>query len=864
MQFSLNRNDDDASFVRPTPAYKEFIMRKEKLLAKSHPRKGVIPDYALLTNHTRDVADAGDTLLIALGRAALANAGLPASTWGALEKSARLSFWLQDLGKANSHFHDMLEGKPEFTQILRHEAISGLIVMQTPIREWLIAAGYNLDTLHPALWSAVGHHRKFGGNDKAGNSYLEPKTADPAVLYLGHPDFQAILTEMAERLGIREGLSDLLHNLSPLLTIGTGRSDACDIAAPKAIQDLKAECKRWSEDHGDPEYDRFIAINKAIGIAADVCASAYARTPDAEAGRPIAEFVAESLAAGLGPADLDELMWRYAWDRADEEVIRPENPDGFPPGFEFRQFQRDVAEADSDSAPQSLLTLAVAGCGSGKSLAAYLWGRRWCQAWADEGRTNFRFHFTLPTTGTATEHFKDYALACGVSPQLKGLSHSRSSVDLTYVAQETAAQEEGRGGSDAIRQAGEMLKAQADKIESLDLWGTPLVVGTADTALGLMANARRSVYSFPALMQSAFVFDEIHAYDEELFGHLLMFLETFPRIPVLLMTASLPKARREAIAGVRRDLRIVNGPEEHETRRRYEVPQLMGEDRVRDLIRSCLSDPTFGKVLWVRNQVGWAVQAYRDCHEQLSDFAPTPFIGLYHSRFRYKDRAKVHADVIRNFKRSDRPCILVATQVAEMSLDLSADLLITDLAPIPALIQRLGRLNRFAETDEDPSGVSIFCEPSGPLPYNEEDLKRSRKWLGELMKEGRRLSQRDLSEAFSGFDVGRTVDLQTARRRAVFMSGLWKTFPASTRGEGYTMHVVLEADHENYPKDKLQDYAYRRNWLREHEVSIPIRNEMHQWDVFGQTPIAPRDAITYGQIDSKSPVEKRTGAAWAD
>jgi CRISPR-associated endonuclease/helicase Cas3 len=92
------------------------------------------------------------------------------------------------------------------------------------------------------------------------------------------------------------------------------------------------------------------------------------------------------------------------------ESIRPNDPVEFPPGFEFRKFQRDVAEFDSDSAPASRLTLAVAGCGSGKSLAAYLWARRRCQAWADEGRTNFRFIFTLPTTGTTTEHFKDYVL----------------------------------------------------------------------------------------------------------------------------------------------------------------------------------------------------------------------------------------------------------------------------------------------------------------------------------------------------------------------------------------------------------------------------------------------------------------------
>jgi CRISPR-associated endonuclease/helicase Cas3 len=661
---------------------------------------------------------------------------------------------------------------------------------------------------------------------------------------------------MANRLKIKP-----LNTFPPAFRLGTGRGEPCDIKVQRAIGDLVAECQGWAEDRSDPEYDRFIAITKAIGIAADVCASAYARTHDAEDGRPIAEFVAESLAAGLKPADLDELMWRYVWDHADEDVNRPDNQEGFPHGFQFRQFQLDIAESDHDSAPRSLLTLAVAGCGSGKSLAAYLWAWRWCQAWAVEGLTDFRFHFTLPTTGTATEHFKDYALACGVSPKLKGLSHSRSTVDLAFVAQETAPQEEGRDPSDTSKQAVEMLKAQADKIESLDLWGTPLVVGTADTVLGLMANARRSAYSFPALMKSSFVFDEIHAYDEELFGHLLAFLETFPNIPVLLMTASLPKARQAAIEAVRRDLRIVKGPEEHEVRRRYEIPRLISKEEVWDRIRDCLSNPSLGKVLWVRNQVDWAVDSYQDCFKRLS--GPKPFIGLYHSRFRYKDRARVHAEVVKKFKSPGEPCILVATQVAEMSLDLSADLLITDLAPIPALIQRLGRLNRFAETDEGPSGVSFFTKPPDFPPYFEEDLARAQEWHDELGKQKRRLSQRDLSKAFSGLDDGQAVDLQKARRRAVFVSGLWQTFPASTRGEGYTMTVVLQEDYEDFPEARLRDAAFRRDWLRENEVSIPIRAEMRAWKTFGRTPIAPRDAVTYGHIDSQDP-SRRTGAKWDD
>jgi len=153
--------------------------------------------------------------------------------------------------------------------------------------------------------------------------------------------------------------------------------------------------------------------------------------------------------------------------------------------------------------------------------------------------------FCLPTTGTTTEHFKDYALESGIDASL---THSRARVDLKAIA-ETAPQEEARADdADAAESARAALNAERDKIESLALWSTPLVVSTADTVLGLMSNARRSIYSLPAIMSGAIVFDEIHAFDDQMFGHLLVFLKNFPRLPVLLMTASLPEERRRAEA----------------------------------------------------------------------------------------------------------------------------------------------------------------------------------------------------------------------------------------------------------------------------------------------------------------------------
>jgi len=842
-------------------------MRPQRLLAKSYDKDehpSGPPGFALLLEHTCDVADAGEALLHVLGDHVLDVAGLPASESesGRFRQAVRLNTLIQDLGKANDQFHEMVWHSPEIVQLLRHETISGLIASLPEMQQWL-GGEFDLGVLFPALWGAVGHHRKFS------ERHWRPKLSEKVKVYIGHEDFKEILKLMADRLCIRSLAIDL-HDL----TIGTGRSDACDLDATSSVNSMIDQWVFWVEDHDEPALRRFVALVKVVGIAADVCASAVARIAKPGESHPVATFVKKNLSETLTPSDFWQIIWHWAKGNVKEcECLTiPVKADLPPPGLVIRPFQEAVAES------QSNLTLAEAGCGSGKSLAAYLWGQRRCQRRQDEGRAGFRLFFTLPTTGTTTEHFKDYALHAGIPDELKALCHSRAEVDLQFFASDTAPQEESDADDldesgrvrDPSRQAARMLQAQRDKIEALNLWGTPLVVATADSVLGLMANARKPVLSFPAIVQSAIVFDEVHAYDESLFGHLLIFLETFPRIPVLLMTASLPEARRRAIESIRPDLVRVSGPVDLETKERYQRPVLFpADEEVWRGVRDCLADPKRGKVLWIRNQVDWAIDTYRRCFDELSD--PMPFIGLYHSRFRYKDRVQVHRRVIDEFK-SPRPAILIATQVAEMSLNLSADLLVTDLASIPALIQRFGRLNRWSTPRTSPSGLALVCNPPASkrnagvrdfLPYTEGELTQAEDWIKDLCKDSRCFGQKSLVAKFSEFAPGGAVDLPTARSNAVFVSGVWQTYPATTRDGGTTISVILERDHEAFPKRRLKDVRFKRLWLREHEVAIPIRPEIRGWKTFSDLPIAPRKHVCYGPVDDDDPRD-RIGAQWHD
>jgi len=803
----------------------------ERLLAKSYDRQKYgdePPDYSLLTQHSRDVAEACESLVQIIGRVTLANADLAEDIFERFRVELKATGWIQDLGKANSHFQAMVSVAPHIVQLLRHETISGLLMLseEQPFRAWL-SEKLAATTLLTSVWGAMGHHRKFDKQTK-------PNTASPLTVHLAHEDFKTILREMAQDLRLSEPPTDLRE-----LVISQTPTDGGDITARESLRDLQDEFEDCEEFFADEDERKRLALIKGLGICADVAASAIAARGQSAQRYSLRDFVTGSLRVGLTPNDFRQIIGHWAANRS------------LPPTFKPHQFQEDVA------ASASRLTFAQAGCGSGKSLAAYLWAAKWCERLGQERKGNFRLFFCLPTTGTTTEHFKDYALESGIDASLMSLTHSRSGVDLRAIA-ETAIQEEATETAKNLAQ--DALNAERDKIESLALWSTPLVVTTSDTVLGLMANARRSIYSLPALMCGAVVFDEIHAFDDQMFGHLLVFLKYFPKLPVLLMTASLPEGRLAALRKVRPDLNPISGPPDFEKLERYVARGATDEEVWRE-VEQCVEKG--GKILWVRNRVDWANETYAVCR---SKFARAE-VNVYHSRLRYKDRSIRHRRVIDNFKREGEAAILVATQVAEMSLDLSADLLVTDIAPIPALIQRMGRLNRrltpATPARERQTKPALICplprnEPNAEKPYDKEEIETAQKWLRALIEKDKAVSQRDLSETFARFSDEKEFDLARAEERACFFSGLWRTRPGLTRGEGHTVSVLLQADKEALESKNLTGKELRDE-IRSHEVAIPIRDEVLKWDKFGGLRVAPRDAVSY-DYDEKT--HEGTGATW--
>lgn len=759
------------------------------LLAKSVSARTSSNVGATVPGHVAQVLEAAETMLTTSAAAALERAGLVApEARHAFCTLVRLGAWLHDWGKANDHFQKLVRA-PGSTQpqLVRHEALSALLALGQPqVTAWLLQASAlqgaaNRWLLEGAALVAAGHHLKFDAErtgDRQGPVRLEGAGARVA-LHLSHPDFVATL-----ELGRRFGLPAPPPLKDEEWACANPRYDADDrVRGPlfdrdRGLVSPEGRGAAWWRDLKDWQRRAF-ALAKAWVVAADVAGSALARE-----GVSVGSWVAAALGATPAPEELDAVVA----ERLGRRRLRP--------------FQQAIA---ASSLP---VTLVEAGCGTGKTAAAYAWA-------AARGRDGYdgKLFFCYPTTGTATEGFRGYV----ADPETieARLVHGRSELDLEdlLVTKELS---------------GEEVQIRNETLRDL---AAPVVVCTVDTVLGLVQNQRRGLFLSPAISTGRFVFDEVHAYDDRMFAALLAFLRTFPKAPVLLMSASIPAGRRAAIEAVTGPLPAMPRPADVEAVPRYDMGPIVALQEAWREVDDCLR--AGGKVLWVSNTVGRAMTIGRRAAAR-----GLP-VHAYHSRFRYADRVDRHRDVVHGFDPGAPAVLAVTTQVAEMSLDLSADLLITDIAPVPALVQRLGRLNRRA-TPEEPGTPrrAVALDSPHPLPYSSEELAQGRGFWQEAHGAARPLSQGDLDtlmkKALGAAPWPPPGELAAASE---WLEGGFVSRPGQLRDAGPTATVVLEQDERLLRAAHANGHAaLRKELLR---CALPLPAKPHVWTRWRRSPLAP-------------------------
>ena len=254
-------------------------------------------------------------------------------------------------------------------------------------------------------------------------------------------------------------------------------------------------------------------------------------------------------------------------------------------------------------------------------------------------------------------------------------------------------------------------------------------VGTVDQILLAALKQKHLMLRHLGLSNKVVVIDEVHAYDAYMSVFLyraLRWLGAY-KVPVVILSATLPIAKRNAILeeymiGAGLGYSRLPKPEGFETNEAYplltyndgaNIKQFAdfetndgidyqiikkSKDESEDLVGLIKENtPKGGIVGVIVNTVRKAQDFARQCIESFGEER----VELLHSSFIATDRYKKEKNLIETIgKNGTRPDfkIVIGTQVIEQSLDIDFDILITDLAPMDLILQRMGRLHRHEET----------------------------------------------------------------------------------------------------------------------------------------------------------------------
>ncbi|WP_194949238.1 CRISPR-associated helicase Cas3' [Actinomyces trachealis] len=282
------------------------------------------------------------------------------------------------------------------------------------------------------------------------------------------------------------------------------------------------------------------------------------------------------------------------------------------------------------------------------------------------------------------------------------------------------------------------------------------------------------------LSRKVVVVDEVHSYSTYMNAYLdrvLTWLACYG-VPVVLLSATLSEARSAQLADAyRRGLALAAGqkpprtPAPEPVRTPFPCLLTVGaggtqvqaasasgrssqvwlrrlgkEPGLPQLLKESLADG--GCALVVRNTVRRAQETYEELREHFGEE-----VSLNHARFTVADRQAKDADLLQRFgpprSQPQRPhrAIVVATQVVEQSLDVDFDLLVTDLAPVDLVLQRMGRLHRherprpvrltlptcYVDCMPTASSGEPWLEPGAQAVYGEQDLLLTAAALGRVL-----------------------------------------------------------------------------------------------------------------------------------
>jgi CRISPR-associated endonuclease/helicase Cas3 len=355
--------------------------------------------------------------------------------------------------------------------------------------------------------------------------------------------------------------------------------------------------------------------------------------------------------------------------------------------------------------------------GYGKTEAALLWAARQAEHVRTVTGGDPRLFYTLPYLASINamsdrlrEEFGD------AERDLVGVAHSRAASYYLRLAAE---------GDCGVRDGNEdELMAQAARHamarnRATRLFREPVRTGTPyQLVRGALAGPKHSGILVDAA-NSVYVLDELHAYEPHKLGIIVAMIGLWTRLGgrIGVISATLPRALAELLAEAIGEQPVIveppadwSWPVRHRLSLREE--HVTTPESVAQIAAQLREDRS---VLVVVNTVDDARELYRDLAPLVIERHGEDAALLLHSRFKAGDRAAIEKKIGDRFasRGPRRPGLLVATQTVEVSLDIDLDVLHTSCAPLEALIQRFGRVNRLGKLP-GPAPVVVHQPRYGP------------------------------------------------------------------------------------------------------------------------------------------------------
>jgi CRISPR-associated endonuclease/helicase Cas3 len=373
----------------------------------------------------------------------------------------------------------------------------------------------------------------------------------------------------------------------------------------------------------------------------------------------------------------------------------------------------------------------------------------------------------------------------------------------------------------------------------------PVTVATVDQLIYSFFNWGHWVLTNAASYNAKIVIDEIHIYDAYTFGLLLGIIQSIKAYnsKFAIMSASLPNILKEQLTKVLPDYELIND-DKFNNEQRHIISVL--DDQIECYSSNIINEYKLcRKVLVVCNTIKKA----RDLYGFISKKVNKGDVMLYHSQFILCDKIEKET-FLENIQNKEGGFIAICTQIVEVSLDIDFDVLYTENAPIDAIIQRLGRVNRKGKINNRISDINygevfITKESENSRKYVYKD---SVKILDETYNQLRQISEKkkgNLNEA----DLKRIVEIaytkenlgqryfETLDEGRTLIHKLWNDFlckiytlsvdeaklnKISSRSNDYiTVECVLLCHYQIINFDE----AYNNNQfdlIKEYEIKVPL------------------------------------------